>query len=451
MATKGREKYNKLNRRRDTIISALADQKCAPGLAEKLRRDGLITNHVYKLVDVHAAGVTDDDRIRTLLNAVLGKVQVNPQIYDKFISILGEIQGLADIVSFIDGPLSEEEMLPAQPSQSIDQPDMSTTSVRHQQNGKCRWCLVVGIALPLCVIVAAVGVQYWNVSKDVSTPQVQPSTSSDRDTQRTQSAPPADSRPPIPPGPGTQDPPASGGFLSKRPTMTQLQLIKWPSGDKIVLIETTAVHWRRLGTTLGIPEQVLKGFATTHTREQEECLREVLQRWLDRGSVPKESYTVNWEGLINALEDTGLDVVADDMRQMISKNEGGESPTKLPVPTTPTKTPEPSQDGRKLSAADFGGFPEPTLPQLNSLLSSEVAARWEEIGEVLQIKQGVLSSIRANNAGHQNQQERCLREVFKKWYNGMTAEFSWKKIVEILLSMDEARVVANLYKKLKEN
>ena len=105
MATKGREKYNKLNRRRDTIISALADQKCAPGLAEKLRRDGLITNHVYKLVDVHAAGVTDDDRIRTLLNAVLGKVQVNPQIYDKFISILGEIQGLADIVSFIDGKL----------------------------------------------------------------------------------------------------------------------------------------------------------------------------------------------------------------------------------------------------------------------------------------------------------------------------------------------------------
>jgi len=86
-------------------------------------------------------------------------------------------------------------------------------------------------------------------------------------------------------------------------------------------------------------------------REQEECLREVLQRWLDRGSVPKESYPVNWEGLINALEDTGLDVVADDMRQMISKNEGGESPTKTPVPTTPTKTPEPSQDGRKLSAA----------------------------------------------------------------------------------------------------
>ena len=117
--------------------------------------------------------------------------------------------------------------------------------------------------------------------------------------------------------------------------MKQLQLIKWPSGDKIMPIETIATHWRKLGTTLGIPETVLKGFSTTHMKEQEDCCREVLQRWLERGSVPKESYPVNWEGLINALEDTGLDVVADDMRQMISRNEDGE-PALKPATTVPT-------------------------------------------------------------------------------------------------------------------
>ena len=43
----------------------------------------------------------------------------------------------------------------------------------------------------------------------------------------------------------------------------------------------------------------------------------MLPSFLGAGSVPKESYPVNLEGLINALiKDTGLHVVADDRRQM---------------------------------------------------------------------------------------------------------------------------------------
>ena len=121
--------------------------------------------------------------------------------------------------------------------------------------------------------------------------------------------------------------------------MKELQLIKWDGKEKLMLIETIAAHWRKLGTTLGIPEQVLNGYATKHMKDQEECCREVLQRWRERGSEPKESYPVNWEGLINAIEDTGLGVIADDMRQMISytKNDfESVQPTNKPI----TKVPE---------------------------------------------------------------------------------------------------------------
>ena len=101
--------------------------------------------------------------------------------------------------------------------------------------------------------------------------------------------------------------------------------------------------------------------------------------------------------------------------------------------------------------ADFAKFPEPTLLQLNRFLGAEVATRWEEIGEALGLKPGVLDNIRSNTVGSSNQQERCLREVFKKWYNGMISDFSWKMIVEVLDSLDEHRVVEGLYRKLIEN
>ena len=87
---------------------------------------------------------------------------------------------------------------------------------------------------------------------------------------------------------------------------------------------------------------------------------------------------------------------------------------------------------------------------MNSFLGSEVAAKWELIGDNLGLKNNELSSIRSNNAGYPEQNERCLRDVFIRWCSGKTVELSWKKITEILFSLSEDKAVNELYKKLKQ-
>ena len=45
------------------------------------------------------------DRVTVLFDAVLASVMVNSSKYSKFLSILKEIQGLGDIVDFLEGAL----------------------------------------------------------------------------------------------------------------------------------------------------------------------------------------------------------------------------------------------------------------------------------------------------------------------------------------------------------
>ena len=46
----------------------------------------------------------------------------------------------------------------------------------------------------------------------------------------------------------------------------------------------------------------------------------------------------------------------------------------------------------------------------------------------------------------------CFRQVFTKWHNGMTSDYSWKKVAEALESdaIGQKILLENLYTKLKQ-
>ena len=93
--------YSTLQRKRDTIIQALADQGFTRALAEKLLRAEMITRRIYD--EARIPGVVEMDRTTVLFNAVLASVKLNPARYDTFIGFLREIRGSDDLVAFIEG------------------------------------------------------------------------------------------------------------------------------------------------------------------------------------------------------------------------------------------------------------------------------------------------------------------------------------------------------------
>ena len=95
--------YKKLQQQRDTIIDYLAAQNIAALLADKLLGAGFITCPVYALAKNFAPGVVERDRVTVLFDAVLAGVKLDPSMYNTFLGILKEIEGLGAIVAVLDG------------------------------------------------------------------------------------------------------------------------------------------------------------------------------------------------------------------------------------------------------------------------------------------------------------------------------------------------------------
>ena len=67
---------------------------------------GFITQAVYALANNKAPGVVERDRISVTFDAVVAGVKLNPLKYNTFLSILGEIEGIQDIVAYINGKVT---------------------------------------------------------------------------------------------------------------------------------------------------------------------------------------------------------------------------------------------------------------------------------------------------------------------------------------------------------
>ena len=113
-------------------------------------------------------------------------------------------------------------------------------------------------------------------------------------------------------------------YTDERPEMRELQLIKWYKGgqEKHLRIKASAApRWKDLGTTFGISPAELQGFERQNMLDQEGCCYAVLQRWLQNGSQPRDAYAVTWRGLIQALRDTSLREIADELQTALCKSE----------------------------------------------------------------------------------------------------------------------------------
>ena len=82
----------------------------------------------------------------------------------------------------------------------------------------------------------------------------------------------------------------------------------------------------------------------------------------------------------------------------------------------------------------------------------EIPTMWGMVGVGLEVGDGDLASIQARYAAMPDGQQACFREVISKWRNGATSEYSWKNLVEVLLSpiVNQPQLVRSLYGELKK-
>jgi hypothetical protein len=83
----------------------------------------------------------------------------------------------------------------------------------------------------------------------------------------------------------------------------------------------------------------------------------------------------------------------------------------------------------------------PTLPYLLKELFSKVASNWENIGVLLEIDDGLLSKIKADNHGESGN---CLREMLRVWLKKVDPPPSWSLLVDALKSLGEEKLAREL-------
>ena len=83
----------------------------------------------------------------------------------------------------------------------------------------------------------------------------------------------------------------------------------------------------------------------------------------------------------------------------------------------------------------------PTLKVVLKELYNKVASKWENIGILLDIDDGPLSKIKADNRGDSGD---CLREMFRIWLKKVDPPPSWNDIVEALECLGEEKLSQEL-------
>ena len=68
------------------------------------------------------------------------------------------------------------------------------------------------------------------------------------------------------------------------------------------------------------------------------------------------------------------------------------------------------------------------------------------------MRQGTLEAIQANNACKPDWQKKCFTDVFVKWHDGLTSDYTWEKVAEALETkdVDSKWLLEVLYKKLSK-
>ena len=101
----------------------------------------------------------------------------------------------------------------------------------------------------------------------------------------------------------------------KKPTLSQLKLLKTPAGKRVKIMTTVAAKWKDFGYLLDFDEtgRTLNRIAKDHPLDAEECCAQMMREWLEgRGSQP-----ATWATLIDLLKDAEINDLAQQLEEMI--------------------------------------------------------------------------------------------------------------------------------------
>ena len=102
--------------------------------------------------------------------------------------------------------------------------------------------------------------------------------------------------------------------------------------------------------------------------------------------------------------------------------------------------------------AAFDGFPEPELMDLMSVVGINIRSKWRAIGLGLGLGEPELNAIQENNKGGIDPTRDSMTHMFTRWHDGMTSEYSRKKLAEVLCSplVNSGGLLKEMHSKLTE-
>ena len=83
----------------------------------------------------------------------------------------------------------------------------------------------------------------------------------------------------------------------------------------------------------------------------------------------------------------------------------------------------------------------PTLKLLIKELYNTAANKWEDIGILLDIEDGELAKVKADNHGDSGS---CLREMLRIWLKKVNPQPSWTDLIEALIHLREEKLAQQL-------
>ena len=87
---------------------------------------------------------------------------------------------------------------------------------------------------------------------------------------------------------------------------------------------------------------------------------------------------------------------------------------------------------------------------LVEIVGVTVQSKWRAVGLRLGLDEPQLDTIQQTHQGSVNSVQDCMTDVFAKWYEGNTSEYSWRNLAEVLCSqmVNMPQILGDIHAKL---
>ena len=100
-------------------------------------------------------------------------------------------------------------------------------------------------------------------------------------------------------------------LLGIKPILRELQLVKFPDGNELRIVDTVAPKWKQVAIALGFDGPRIETIEMgTHYKPGDACLK-MFMEWLSKG------HDLTWDSLIQSLKAANLIEIADMLSSTI--------------------------------------------------------------------------------------------------------------------------------------